>query len=439
VRAILAVLLLLAAAPAAQARSFSVSAPAVVPSDPVHTSTLALATGEVVWLEQRGAGVALVAATPEGVRRELAALPPAVSRSTRVNDLTADGGVALVQRLVCRTATCARPLADDSVRVDLTTGAATPFDPCPSPQGTSGYALRAGLLTCRAGTVIDLGDGSSHRVDERLVAAAGRYAVIAGTDHLRVVDWRTGAQIRRVRDVHLSPLAADVGLGEDGTLAWAGDGRIQVLRPGARRPRPVGNVDEFLNRVQIAGSRLAVRGISDDGTSRVTVSGLDRRGSRSVDGQAQRSHDPGRTEFGWAFDGARVAWVAQPCALPTIQVWDLAEDPPARVSEKCGATQLPAGPLKLSTSRRALGVAATCPAVPADGCAGELSAEFFAGGRQVGDGYLTAFTVPAGTTKTVRVKVVSPRKLRGGTGLTAVVSLSNSDGTFTDRRFRVQG
>ena len=165
-RAILAAVVLLTAAPAAHARSFSVPAPEVVPTITGVVETVALAGDQVLWVEQRGSGAALVAATPDGGRRDVVVLPPvrAKSPTSRFHALTADGGLALLQRFVCGNSRCTRVLAQESLRVDLTTGIATPFDPCPSEFGITVYAVRANLLTCRDGVLLDLADGSSHKL-----------------------------------------------------------------------------------------------------------------------------------------------------------------------------------------------------------------------------------------------------------------------------------
>ena len=112
--------------------------------------------------------------------------------------------------------------------------------------------------------------------------------------------------------------------------------------------------------------------------------------------------------------------------------------PPPPVSETCGATALPTGRLAFGTGRRTLRVRLSCPAEPVDGCAGDVSAHFTARGRAAGDAYVQAFTVPAGTARTVVLKVVKGSRLRGKSGLTANVSLTDRN-EFTDRRFRVQG
>ena len=198
-----------------------------------------------------------------------------------------------------------------------------------------------------------------------------------------------------------------------------------MLRPGDRRPRVVGPANDFITQPRIAGGRLAVRRIESTARPGFRVSALDGTGPRTVDSQSGRFVDPRHVEFGWAFDGARVAWIARPCALPTIQVWELAGSPPPPVSETCGRTALPTGRLEFGAGRRTLRVRLSCPAAPVDGCAGDVSAHFSVRGRAAGDAYVQAFTLPAGTARTVSLKVVKGSGLRGRTGLTATVSLSD--------------
>jgi hypothetical protein len=429
------------------ASSFSIPAPDIAPSDARFTSTVGLAGEQIVWIEARGSASALVAATPDGVRRDLLVLAPTGTPGTTRHDLTVAGDVALLQRMACTSVDCRRDRGRESLRVDLRTGAATPFDCsrcfCRAEGAYNlGFQLRGSLLaisrSCREDRVLDLADGTARTVPERLGAAAGRFAVVGGTSDLRVIDWRTGEQIRRVRDLYLDPLSNEIGLGEDGTIAWTdpeGAG-VQVLRPADRRPRIVQPASDFITLPRIAGDRLAVRRVELDGSQRIRVSALDGSSARSVDGQSGSFIDPLHDEFGWAFDGARVAWIAQPCALPAIQVWDLNAAPPPPVSEACGATAIPTGRLAFGSGRRTLRVPLSCPAAPVDGCAGDISAHFTARGRAVGDAFAQAFTIPAGTTRTVRLEVVDRRKLRGR--LMATVSLRDRART-TDRRFRVQG
>ena len=66
VRALLGLLILTVAAPAAHAASYSVPARGATPE--LTGSTVALAAGQVVWVEERGTGAALVAAGEDGSR-----------------------------------------------------------------------------------------------------------------------------------------------------------------------------------------------------------------------------------------------------------------------------------------------------------------------------------------------------------------------------------
>ena len=360
------------------AGSFSIPAPAVAPSDPRFESTVALAGDQVVWVEARGSASALVAPG-----RELLVLPPTGAGANR-HDLAAGPGIALVQRLACTNSACTRNRGRDALRVDLQTGAAAPFDPCaecfyPREIFNQRFQLRGTVLAvggARADGVFDLADGTSRTNLGDISAAAGRFAVVEGDSDLRLVDWRTGEQIRRVRDVYLDPLSNDVGLGEDGTIAWIGEG-VQVLRPGDRRPRVVQPANDFITQPRIAGGRLAVRRIEIDGTSRIRVSALDGSGARTVDGQSGRSVDPrqNRVRLGVR---RRAGGVGRPAVRA-------ADDPgvgPGRESATAASPRPAARPRSRpggsssATGRRTLRVRLSCPAAPVDGCAGELSAHF---------------------------------------------------------------
>ena len=269
-RVILALLILATAAPPAHAASYSVPARGASTIGSGGEGTVALADGLVVWVEERGTGAALVAASEDGIARDVTTLPP-VRGAPRFHSVAASGTTAFLQRHVCANVNCRRAAAADLLRVDLTTGVATPFDGClglATCQACSGehlfnFTLRGtvlgitGLCT-RDDGVIDLATGETRRVPERIIAAAGPYVVThTHEDTLTVSDWRTGATVTQVRDISLTPGAEQVALDEDGTLAWAQDAVVNVLAPGAAQPRTVPRERERTYEVALAAGRLA--------------------------------------------------------------------------------------------------------------------------------------------------------------------------------------
>ncbi len=129
---------------------------------------------------------------------------------------------------------------------------------------------------------------------------------------------------------------------------------LHVVAPGGRTTTRPSDAQE----VALAGGVLATREHSLGAFNRFHV------GDRTVDGQ-----DGG---FGWAFDGARLAWVAQPCAQTVVQVWDLAGEPPAPAEPRCATAAV--GRVRLLGRR--LRVSLSCPAsAPAQGCAGFVRAD----------------------------------------------------------------
>ena len=297
--------------------------------------TVALAAGQVVWVEERGTGAALVAAGEDGVPRDITTLPP-VKGGPRSHSVAASGTTAFLQRQVCADTNCRRSAAHDLVRVDLTTGAATPFDGCLGLAACRectdvyhfAFGLRGDVLgisgrCARDAGVIDLATGETRRVPERILAAAGRYVASSSDEQTLIVsDWRTGETIHRVDDVSLTNIIDQVALDADGTLAWSYGAGVYVLAPGAAQPRTVPREPERLYDVALAAGRLATR--TNGGNVEPVTFQVD---DRKVEGQ--------RNPYGWAFDGTRLAWAAEPCGNPVIQVWDLATDPPPPANDRC--------------------------------------------------------------------------------------------------------
>ncbi|MBE2315064.1 hypothetical protein DVA67_003695 [Solirubrobacter sp. CPCC 204708] len=368
-RATIAVLLLLALAPAAHARSYSIAAP-VADTLAVTGGDIVLAAGHVVWLESRGAGDVLVAAGPDGVRRDIAAFPP--GRGERLLSVVGSANTVLAQRALCR----GRCLDDndhpgEALRVDLATGAQSRDHPCGRPVPFTFFALdrTAFGAACNADSrVVDVADGARATVPGQLRALAGRFAAASDAEAgaLVVSDWRTGAVVSRVR-IGEKPLWL-VELSEDGTLVYSLGETLERLAPGAARSERLPEGIE----TRVSGGATATRdddGVITVGERRVTVEGL---------------------QPYWAFDGARVAWVARPCGDLVVQVWDLAEGPPAPAPSACADARV--GTVKLAGDH--LKVRLTCPrAAVGTGCAGWVDAKLSRRGRTVttgGDSYVLA-------------------------------------------------
>jgi len=166
--------------------------------------------------------------------------------------------------------------------------------------------------------------------------------------------------VSRVPASKMDPVEA-LDVDADGTLAFLRGYALHVVAPGGRATtRPV-DVQELA----LTGGLLATRSHSLGAFNRFRV------GEREVDGQ-----DGG---FGWAFDGARLAWVAQPCAQTVVQVWDLAGEPPAPAEARCATAAV--GQVRLVG--RTLKIRLSCPATaPVQGCAGFVRADLERNGRK---------------------------------------------------------
>ena len=129
------------------------------------------------------------------------------------------------------------------------------------------------------------------------------------------------------------------------------------------------------------------------------------------DGSGLRTVDAQRGNFGWAFDGTRLAWIAQPCAQTVIQVWDLSTNPPPARALR----PRPAGAsLALSRNHRWLNVVLRCPQVPAAGCAGVAQAVLYRGIRRLASTLSGSYRIEAGKLATVRLDVRGRPHITGG-------------------------
>ncbi len=475
--ALVAVALMLALPGAAAAQSFSV--PARLPAPGFVGAPGALAEGpalggdRVLWWERRAGTAVLVSARAGEPPRDLLALPPVPARGLRFTDLSvaANDGIAIVQRLTtaCRGSggRCDGPdrtVADERLKVDLATGAATPFDMCLGAaacrrclarDGLADYDLVGSVFSatdgCRnGGGMLDLADGATGRFDGPVIAAAGRYAVIGmgPVDDLRFeeVDWRSGARVRRLTDVLDVDRDRQVSVAEDGTVAWRSLD-AEVFAPGAGNPVgvpfppvPGGSIDD---QVRLGGGLLAVRRVTrrdfdDSSTFQVSRPDTEPTSSAGTGGSERRGVDGQPVGGGWAFDGRRLAWATRPCGQFVIQVWDLAGAPPPAAPDRCAAPSIDRRPIRMP-DRRHLPVTLTCPASPAQGCAGLLFADLQRPGshRRVASTFLQIYRMPAGATRAVRLAVTAPRRLRRLHRLRAEIEFDAFRGDATVARANV--
>ena len=260
---------------------------------------------------------------------------------------------------------------------------------------------------------------------ERILAAAGRYAATSPDEEtLIVTDWRTGETIHRVSDVSLTSVIDGVALDIDGTLAWSYGAGVYVLAPGAAEPRTVRREPERLYDVALAAGRLATR--TNGGNVEPVTFQVD---DREIQGQ--------RNPYGWAFDGTRLAWAAEPCGNPVIQVWDLATDPPPPANDRCIRARF-AG-VTLGRKGAVVTVRLRCPATPARGCAGTVAADLLARGRPVATTERWQYRVRPGETGARRLRVQRSSRLRGHKRLVARVKIDNDSFASTNTRRRVRG
>ena len=243
--------------------------------------------------------------------------------------------------------------------------------------------------------VQDAADGALRRFKGRVLAAAGGYAVVAR--HLddvdpvvRLVNWRTGRRVRTLPErAFRFEDDRQVSVGADGAVALA----TEQHRP--TRDETIGD------QVRLAGGLLAHRRVLRDNSLEDNdvfwVSRPDGSQARRVGGQ--------RHGGGWDFDGTRLAWATQPCAQILVQVWDLATAPPPPAADHCATPRLPRGTVELRG--RSLRIKLVCPAVPAQGCAGDIVASLYRR-HQIGQTYAQHVRLPAGAMRTVRLRIFRP-------------------------------
>ena len=414
-KSVFAFLLLLCALPAAaHAQSFSVSDARmddwnvrILGAGRFGTQGPAVAGSSVVWWREGRTRAWLMVASADAPPRRILS----VRNTSPILHVAAFGNRAIAQQW------------GTFYEVDVPTGSAKTMDPCFGDAACSSCRARSGAghfehelvgtvlavgqkygSICQSGAVHDYADGATRRFPGPVLAAAGTYAVVREATRMALFNWRTGQRLRTLGPGPFSDgYKRQVAVDEHGTVVFA------ALTDRTTR-NPFGASDE----VRLAGGLLAQRrDIADTdfdeehgvrSHSVFWVSRPDGSQTRRVRGQ--------RTGGGWDFDGRRLAWATQPCMQITIQLWDLAGDPPAPASERCGVPRVRTARLKYRDT--AVSFTAVCPRHPARGCDGDMHAVIrrASGGPRVDLTFKTPIHLAAGDHRGTGVTTGSARALR---------------------------
>ena len=280
-------------------------------------------------------GAALVAAGADGVARDVADAAAGRRPAALLTPSPPSGTTAFAQparlphRAAARATRRGTCCASTSPRTRPRRSTAASGDP--ACQGRSDGCFPAlGLRGTRgrrvAGTVArqvgvtDLADGAMRHLEGRVLGAAGDASRSsstrpAGDRSCGVVDWRSGPTVSSAcRRRPLDPAGRTRHRWTPtGTLAWAqGNSVVRGPRAGCRssRARSRSRKRDAITRGQARRAACspcaAPTGVDDNAAAGDRA----RRVRRRAASTAEDGH------FGWAFDGTRLAWVAQPCAQP---------------------------------------------------------------------------------------------------------------------------
>lgn len=401
--AVLAAVVLCALPAAAHAQSFSVSNARmddwnirILGAGRFGTEGPAVAGDSVLWWRERRTRALLMVASADAPPRSILS----VRRTSPLLHVAAFGNRAIAQNW------------GTFYEVDVPTGAVKTMDPCFGGAACSSCRDQSGAsdldfelvgtvltvwqkhgTTCESGTVHDYADGATRQFPGPVLAAAGTYAIVREPNKMALYKWRTG---QRLRALGPGPFS------DDYKREVAVDGHGTVVF-GALTDRKTHNPFGAGDQVRLADGLLAQRrDILDEeideelgatSHSRFWISRPDGSRTRRVNGQ--------RTGGGWDFDGRRLAWATQPCMQITIQLWDLAGDPPPPASERCGVPRVRDARLKYRDT--AIWFNAVCPRRPARGCDGDMRAELRrpSGGPRVDLTFFTPIHLAAGSRKRV--------------------------------------
>jgi hypothetical protein len=367
----------------------------------------AVAGSSVVWWQERGREASLMIARP--------AAPP--------RSVLTVVGIHWILRVAAFGDHVIAQHGSAFHHVDLRTRSVERIDPCFGDAGCASCLNRSAAdafdfeligtvistgqkygTVCQSGTVHDLADGATRQFPGPVLAAAGTYAVVREATQMALFNWRTG---QRLRTLGPGPFSDDyrrqVTVDERGTVVFA------ALTDRTTR-NPFGATDE----VRLADGLLAQRReIADEEFD-------EEHGARThgmfwvsrPDGSQTRRVRGQRIGGGWDFDGRRLAWATQPCMQITIQLWDLAGDPPAPASERCGVPRVRTARLKYRDT--AVWFKAVCPRHPARGCDGDMRAVLRrpSGGPRVDVTFATEIHMAAGTRKRVGLYTGIPKEIR---------------------------
>jgi hypothetical protein len=222
-----------------------------------------------------------------------------------------------------------------------------------------------------------------------LVAFVADADELSTRDHLFVVDTRTGARIGDL-DIRDSDRLgdSDIDLAPDGRLVAAVKGRLVQLAPGAPAATVPGAEGRTLASPVFAGASVAALEAGRFGASRPVLAGAAPR----VLGE------PSTRLASIDAEGDRVVWLANGCLHADVPA------PAAAPQAACPAAEVAfRDPSRLRA--RTLRVRLACVSAPAGACTGELAVHAGVGPLR------RAFTLPAGTRRTLRVHL-SARQAR---------------------------
>ncbi len=205
----------------------------------------------------------------------------------------------------------------------------------------------------------------------------GRYLAVLESDEpspavydFVVYDVTTGQQLYRVED--RPPYGA---LGEDGLLAFfdPSSGQVSWADPSEPFLHPVARLTPTFGPELTVRKRTIAVVTPDSSRSALEHHVIDTAGNRQSQVDSERTAD-------WGFDGRRLAWISEPCALAVIRIWDPGDDPPYLADARC-----PAAAVRDASShvgrRGRIFVKARCPRRPKLGCSGTMRLVAKAGRR----------------------------------------------------------